>query len=406
MKRARIERWGSQLLQSRPQGTRPQCLYQQPQHPQPHNHRPQWHWQAVRAQSTTSTPLSSPSRRPPPASHAPRIPRESLPSPPLSAARSSAKLSALHARLSLPSRLPLETLARALIDPSADPNPDLNNASLALLGQDLLGYYTAEHLLAHYPRLPQTVLYAAQYAYVGGKTLAAVTREWGVEAAAEPGGEVDPGLLQFKRVKPGTDISGAAAGETIGPDGVNRSQWRLGMGMRNVSGDEFGDINASGLDAAAGVTLEDASKTFVRALVGAVYLHCGQLSTKRFYASHFLSRQLDLSTLFAFRTPTRDLSRLCAREGFEAPVARLLSETGRLSRHPVFVVGVYSGPDKLGEGAGASLDEARTRAAAAALKSWYLYSPEEVTVPSEAEGKGDQGKRWVPCMVDCGEVIA
>jgi dsRNA-specific ribonuclease len=125
---------------------------------------------------------------------------------------------------------------------------------------------------------------------------------------------------------------------------------------------------------------------------------------KRFFRDHFLSRHLDVSTLFDFRTPTVDLSRLCAREGFESPVARLISETGRLSRHPVFIVGVYSGNDKLGEGAGSSLDEARTRAAAAALKSWYLYRPVEVTVPSSTEGGLDTSK-WRPNLVDVGEVI-
>jgi hypothetical protein len=36
-----------------------------------------------------------------------------------------------------------------------------------------------------------------RYAYVGPKTLAAMAREWGVDLAALPGGEVDPGLLQI-----------------------------------------------------------------------------------------------------------------------------------------------------------------------------------------------------------------
>ena len=79
-----------------------------------------------------------------------------------------------------------------------------------------------------------------------------------------------------------------------------------------------------------------------------------------------------------------------------------------MSRTPVFVVGVYSGDDKLGEGAGVSLNEARVRAAAAALRSWYLYSPpdSEVMRPSEAEGvTGKKGrKKWKPQMIDIGEI--
>jgi hypothetical protein len=84
-------------------------------------------------------------------------------------------------------------------------------------------------------------------------------------------------------------------------------------------------------------------------------------------------------------------------------VARILIETGRKSRHPVFVVGVYSGNDKLGEGAGSSLDEARTRAAVAALKGWYLYSPVDFRVPSETEEEG--AERWSPVLVDSGDIV-
>lgn len=42
-------------------------------------------------------------------------------------------------------------------------------------------------------------------------------------------------------------------------------------------------------------------------------------------------------------------------------VCRLLKETGRLSNSPVFVVGIYSGADKLGEGFGSSLRMAEYR---------------------------------------------
>ncbi|KAF2136323.1 uncharacterized protein K452DRAFT_237752, partial [Aplosporella prunicola CBS 121167] len=333
---------------------------------------------------------------------------ESLPSPPVSAASRSAKLSALHARLSLPKRVPVQSLARTLVDPSADSNQDFNNAALATLGSDLMGYYTSEHIICQYPRLPMAVLFSAQNAYVGDKALCAVAREWGVETAAAPGGEVDPGLLQFTLLAPGTEFRPFKI-DTNRPNERKGWGWRQSISNRIVYDDQFGESRGKETlpfqeEKLEGVTKEVASANFVRAVVGAVYVHAGRITAQQFISAHFLSRHLDMSKLFDFRTPTRDLSKLCAREGFEAPVARLLAETGRLSRHPVFVVGVYSGRDKLGEGAGASLDEGRVRAAAAALRSWYLYSPLEVTKPSEVEVTRE-GKTWVPNLVDMGEIV-
>lgn len=364
----------------------------------------------------------------------------------------SSKLSALHARLSLPTKLPLQTLARCLIDPSVDPRPGYNNAPLAVIGQELLGYYTSEHIICHYPRLPMPVLFAAQFAYVGPPTLAAMRLEWGVEHVAAPGPEVDPGLLQLKRTEAGNAM--AEDGTRLVKDlpqarklgsGRRNDQWqyRRGMSSRIVYDDQFGDLHsnlpildelppyAGAPKAEAGegtetssedshtftpqdlpvsmntspTTVEAASAGFVRALTGAVYLHAGTSAAKAFHRAHILSRHLQLHELFNFTHPTRDLSRLCLREGFEPPVARLISETGRLSGTPVFVVGVFSGDDKLGEGAGVSLNEARIRAAAVALRSWYLYSPPEddIVVPSDVEGA--TGKKWKPQMVDIGEIV-
>ena len=349
------------------------------------------------ANETPSAPAApkAPQRKP----HG-SVPPSKLPSPHPYEALNSTKLSALRARLSLPPRFPLQTLARTLVHPSADPDPNFNNASMSILGANLLGYYTTEHLICNYPRLPTDVLFAAQNAYVGPRALAIIASEWGIEAAAEPGGEVDPGLLQFKRLKSGEGLPAALRQQVPW-------KWNVTNTHRIVATDEFGSDNAPPNPhslTATPVPMHEAAQSFVRALVGSLHLHLGTPLVKRFFKNHILSRHLDLSGMFDFRTPTRDLSRLCAREGFEAPVARLISETGRLSRHPVFVVGVYSGRDLLGEGAGSSLDEARARAAAAAMKAWYLYRPIEVTVPSSTEGELDTSK-WKPNMVDSGEII-
>jgi len=260
------------------------------------------------------------------------------------------------------------------------------------------------------------VLFAAMAAYVGPRALAAITREWGVEFAAEPGGEVDPGLLQFRRTPPGIDPFSESESTTRSMDNTGRNDraatWRRGLSSRVVYDDEFGNLRRPASAPTApdsggaqpATTAEDASAQFVRALIGALYAHGGRAAARAFQQAHVLSRTLNLSAVFDFKYPTRDLSRLCLREGFEAPVARLIAETGRQSRHPVFVVGVYSARDKLGEGAGASLDEARVRAATAALKGWYLYSPMDVVTPSEVED-GDAAGRWKPNLVDCGEII-
>lgn len=55
------------------------------------------------------------------------------------------------------------------------------------------------------------------------------------------------------------------------------------------------------------------------------------------------------------------LSLTVSKFGRERPISRLLKETGRLSNSPMFVVGIYSGADKLGEGFGTSLKMAEYR---------------------------------------------
>ena len=408
MKGVRLLRWSGSVLSPR---TRPYCLQYQ-------------NVLTLRLQSTASAPLqqSIDDIQEPPQTSLSDIDLRQLPSPPPSRALTSAKLSALHARLSLSPRLPIQTLARCLVDPTADRDPSFNNSSLSLLGSDLLGYYTSEAVICRYPRLPMQVTFEAVQAYCGPRSLASITREWGVDVAAEPGGEVDPGLLQCKRIPAANatigDLKSAHNDPTNSGIVLNTEKgWNRGS-ARVEDGKYGGEVPRTETDykerpeleqedAAArdlkGTTLERASRNFVCAVIGAVYIHGGRSVAKKFFVDHFLSRHLDVSKMFDFKQPTRDLSRLCAREGFDSPVARIISETGRLSRHPVFVVGVFSGHDKLGEGAGASLDEARFRAAVSALKGWYLYSPMEVRVPSEMEGKG--GEPWRPVMIDVGEGI-
>lgn len=394
MKRLRLDRWGGQLLQPR---RRPCCLRQHTIQ----SSQPALFSQCIRKQSTVAESdliyedAEEPAELPTPSGS------ENYASPSPEAALRSAKLAALHARLSLPKKLPLQTMARTLVDPSADNDTRFNNASLAQLGGSILSYHVSEYLLCRYPRLPMAVLFAAANAYSGPKTLQLIGREWGVETAAAPGVEVDPGYLQFEKLKPGA-VWAAGQGGAVRPD--KYATYRRGMSSRVVYDDEFGDTIPKDNVTDAPLPTENAYANFVKAVVGAISLHAGRQAAKSFVTAHVLSRHLDIASLFAFKEPVRELARLCQREDFEHPVARMLSETGRHSRTPVFVVGIFSGQDKLGEGAASSLSEARVRASVAALKAWYLYSPgQDVRLPSETEG--ETSRPWEPVHIDIGEII-
>lgn len=393
MKRLHLERWSAQLLSPK---SRSYCPRRHPQNllPRTATSIPA----SLRMQSTSAfaekpEELIQEDGEPP---VEPPAERKPLPPP-------SAKVAALHARLSLPSKLPLQTLARTLVTPSADPNPAFNNSALARVGSDLLNYHVSEHVICTYPRLPMAVFYASIFAYMGPDTLHLVGRDWGVQPAYAPGKEVDVGLLQYQHLDANSEAN--KTGKTTRNEAP---YYRRGMASRVVYDDEFGDTVRKTDQITDPQPMNKAYASFVAALIGAVYLHAGRATAKTFIQQHILSRHLDFSKLFQFSQPVRDLARLCAREDFEPPVARILSETGRHSRSPVFVVGIYSGREKLGEAPGASLDEARIRASVAGLKAWYLYSPGAVTLPSDVEVSGNQETKKVfePLHVDIGEIVA
>lgn len=382
MKRIRASRWSGQLLQARSGAvtTRQPFL------------------NSARCQSSAAAVNESLDGSSAQESH-----NQPLPAPSFDKASSSAKLAALHARLALSKKIPVQTLARTLVAPSADHNANFNNANLSFLGSTIINYHVLEYLVCKWPRLPMAILYEALRAFAGQESLQLIARRWGVEAAAAPGEEVDPGLLQWKA--DGEQVVNTRWGY-VRAEAERNEEWRRGISSRVVLDDAFGDVMnkpSEGQDRYQQLQNE-AFGSFVQAVVGSIYTHCGREAAKSFVTSHLLSRQLDPSTLFEFKLPTRELAMLCAREGFEAPVARLESETGRMSRTPVYVVGIYSGKEKLGEGAGPSLDVARRKASMASLKAWYLYSPgNKVRVPSDMMEK--DAKPWTAPHIDAGEVI-
>ncbi|KAJ7767420.1 ribonuclease III domain-containing protein [Mycena maculata] len=203
-----------------------------------------------------------------------------------------------------------------------DPNaaPLATNAHLGTLGNALMGLFATEYVHASYPYLPTRVLKAAVTAHVGPLTCSNVAQEMG----AVP-------LLRWHREPP---IQSA----TYQPP-LQRS---------------------------------DALASIPRALTALVYQHRSLPSARQFVHSFFLSRDVDIRSMIKFVDPKKALKEMVAKFQRDPPKSRLLKETGRFSNSPIFVVGIYSGNDKLGEGFGASLRMAEYRAAEDALLSVYL----------------------------------
>ncbi|PCH44223.1 60S ribosomal protein L3 [Wolfiporia cocos MD-104 SS10] len=203
------------------------------------------------------------------------------------------------------------------------------NANLATLGNSLLGLFAAEYVNSSFPHLPTRVMMAAVSAYVGPTTCASIAKEMGATQ-----------LLRWHRT-PMTHLRPP-------------------------------------------VLHPDALSSVPRALTALVYQYRSLLSAREFAHKFFLSRDIDLRSMIKFRDPKRALSETVAKYGRERPVSRLLKETGRHSNSPIYVVGIYSGVDKLGEGFGSSLRMAEFRAAEDSLHRLYLTRtpPHLVQLPS------------------------
>ncbi|KAK9365786.1 hypothetical protein V1509DRAFT_632145 [Lipomyces kononenkoae] len=316
-------------------------------------------------------------------------------------------LVALHARLCLSKNFPLTTLARALnCESSSLAKIYPNNSSLAALGKEFLELYILEFIICKYPRLPKEVMNEARWAYVGEDALASIGHHWGVNrekpSVAAPSKRSVPKTRRSENDGNEPEFNVATSLEL--PEDFGMLKYGR-LVVRRVNGlteyaevDEYGNQNEyTGFQ-----RYSDAMSSFVRAIVGGISIHDGESAAKKFIRDHVLSRKVDVSSLFNIVQPTRELSRLCARENLAPPISRMIAETGRLSRGPMFVVGVYSGSNVLGTGEGSSIKEADTRAAINALKSWYLYSPRVVTLPSDIKS-GDE--YFKPLYIDPGQVL-
>lgn len=250
---------------------------------------------------------------------------------------------------------------------------------MATFGRNLLNFYVYEYFMVKYPRLTPAVLQKTTDLYLSTKSLSEIALSWGVQ-----------------------EDSRSALSRYLSDDHEEAQMFgKLRSSPSSVKRENGVVELLSGQEIFAG--RNGALSTFARALVAGIYTHSGLGETKKFIHNYIIKpKKIDLSTMLTFEQPTRELSRLCAREGLQHPTSRLLVETGRYTSHPVFVVGVFSGDQKLGEGQGASLIESKTRAAVNALKAWYLYSPLDNVLPSDASS---ESSKFGGVYIDKGSVI-
>lgn len=287
----------------------------------------------------------------------------------------SPSLVTLHKRLNLPKSFKLSTLARCLTCRSSQLPTDLStpsagasfpntvpanrlhdNHGLNIFGKNLLTYHVTRQTIAKYPRLPTVVLNAAVDAYISQNVLANIGRSWGIEL------EHSSVLDRFLKEEP-VQI-------TLGKLRFFNNTLKKEDGVELILNQNFSEDSAYALA--------------VRSIIGALWAYTHEVNPSlafKFIDDHVLSRKLDVSKIFQFEQPTRELAVLCRREGLPHPVSKLLAESGRLSKAPVFIVGVFSGTEKLGEGFGSSLKEAKARAATDALMKWYCYEPVKRQAP-------------------------
>ncbi|KAG7702283.1 hypothetical protein KL933_005325 [Ogataea haglerorum] len=279
---------------------------------------------------------------------------------------------ALHARLNLSPNFKKSTLVRALTSKMKN-NEYVDNHQMALFGSSMLSYYTTEYLITTYPRLPIGILKTATDSYVGDYSLHDVAKNvWGIEEDSGTNLEKylskEPKLFRFGKLRYDRQAQEVEAGIT-----------------------KYSISSETSLSAAT------AYANSVRAIVAGVFAADGERATKDFIYKHILSRNVDIPSMLGFEEPGKLLAKLLKTKNMEPPTIRLISETGRQSSSPTFIVGCFSGDNLLGEGQGTSLKEARIRSCVSALKAFYLYKPLEPRVPS------DEG--FKPLFVDEGELF-
>ncbi|GAA5887135.1 hypothetical protein JCM6882_009459 [Rhodosporidiobolus microsporus] len=278
-----------------------------------------------------------------------------------------------------------------------------HNGALAQVGNALLGTFTAELLLQSFPNLPTRANKAALTLYAGPKNLAQVAaQQWGVGPSRLDRalvGKEDEGKMSAKERAYGHLVGGRGGARKVGNE-VGAREGAAGPGLVRWNRKPTSPTKDA-------VLFEDALASVARAVLGAVYQTHGLSAARSFAHAHFLSRLVpptstalpspsassDILPLLKFTTPSRVLSLSLAAHGLPALRHSLLKESGRLSAHPTFVTGAFSGNVKLGEGFGSSLKMSEFRASEDALRRVYLGGGRREGLPSDVAA-GEEFKGW------------
>jgi dsRNA-specific ribonuclease len=205
---------------------------------------------------------------------------------------------ALQARLGL--TLPPSTFLEAISHTSYDDGKFVQaQAELRRLGEDGVKEIVTEHFVKKWPNMPQKHLESIISAYIGPVAMISVGKN---------------------------------------------------LGVHHV-------VRMSGKDA----TMDLVTLGCTHALLGSIHKTMGKEALKSFVSGRITSRALNLEPHLQFDSPRLALKQVLRDTRKPKMEIRLLRETGRATHSPTFVVGVYSGAEKLGEGYGTSIRMAETR---------------------------------------------
>jgi len=216
-----------------------------------------------------------------------------------------------------------DLLLQALTHTSFSHDKTSSNEALEYFGDRTLNFLVCEHLINKYPQLSARALSDATKVMSNNQTLTSAGRRLG--------------LQDFVRWTPSTEDS--TGEETI---------------ISNT----------------------------MEALIASLYKDQGLKAAREFVVKCVLppDEHLDIIPFLREKLPRNTLAELLTRRGSGSPYYVILQESGRLTKDPAFLVGVYSESKLLGQGSGSSIVKAESAAAQDALnKIWgeraYLKLP-------------------------------